>query len=150
MDSPSTPALPRRRCRRRIAGAIDGLGLAWIGPPISDQKAATALDFVADYLFREQTGVVVKALDAKPSDALVVGQFITLHDPGIMVVTIGGSHEKDTEKQRSRRAREPAAAAGRASVQRRARSVSFITSPPIRKLRKNKPIIWAGMRSKAT
>ena len=79
-------------------GAVDGVGLAWIGPPIADQKAATALDFVADYLFREQTGVVSKVLDRSQSDALVIGQFITLHDPGVMVVTIGGSHEKQTEK----------------------------------------------------
>jgi predicted Zn-dependent peptidase len=77
---------------------VDGVGLAWIGPPIADQKAATALDFVADYLFREQTGVVSKVLDRSQSDALVIGQFITLHDPGVMVVTIGGSHEKQTEK----------------------------------------------------
>lgn len=98
MDSPYDSSVAATPLSTSIAGAIDGLGLAWIGPPISDQKAATALDFVADYLFREQTGVVVKALDAKPSDALVVGQFITLHDPGIMVVTIAGSHEKDTEK----------------------------------------------------
>ena len=81
------------------AGAVDGVGLAWVGPPIADQKAATALDFVADYLFREQTGVVSRVLDRADSDALVVGQFITLHDPGVMVVTIGGSNEKQTEKR---------------------------------------------------
>ncbi len=82
-----------------IRGAIDGLGLAWIGPAIADQKAATALDFVADYLFREQTGVLWRAADRSAPDALVIGQFITLHDPGVMIVTIGGDQEKQVEQQ---------------------------------------------------
>ena len=29
----------------------------------------------------------------------MVGQFVTLHDPGVMVVTIGGDHEKQTEQK---------------------------------------------------
>jgi predicted Zn-dependent peptidase len=99
MDSPFDSQLAGNPARSTVSGAVDGVGLAWIGPPISDQKAATALDFVADYLFREQTGLVPKVLDRSESDALVVGQFITLHDPGVMVVTIGGRHEKDVEKR---------------------------------------------------
>jgi predicted Zn-dependent peptidase len=98
MDSPYDSKLAGMPVSTTAVGAVDGVGLAWIGPPIADQKAATALDFVADYLFREQTGVVSKVLDRSQSDALVIGQFITLHDPGVMVVTIGGSHEKQTEK----------------------------------------------------
>jgi predicted Zn-dependent peptidase len=87
-DSPPT-ASP---AAATASGPIGGIGLAWIGPPIADEKAATALDFVADYLFRDETGVVTKAIDVAQIDALVVGQFITLHDPGIMIVTIGGDH----------------------------------------------------------
>lgn len=94
-DSPLTSA----PVSATATGAVDGVGLAWIGPPISDEKAATALDFVADYLFRDDTGVVMKALDQAKSDALVVGQFITLHDPGVMVVTIGGDQEKAAERR---------------------------------------------------
>ncbi len=98
MDTPYGSKLEGTPASTTASGAVDGVGLAWIGPPIADQKAATALDFVADYLFREETGVVSRALDRADSDALVVGQFITLHDPGVMVVTIGGSNEKETEK----------------------------------------------------
>jgi predicted Zn-dependent peptidase len=98
MDSPYDSRLAGPPASTTASGAVDGVGLAWIGPPIADEKAATALDFIADYLFREETGVVSKALDESQSDALVIGQFITLHDPGVMVVTIGGSNEKQTEQ----------------------------------------------------
>jgi len=99
MDAPFDSTLTQPAQSATASGEVDGVGLAWVGPPISDEKAATALDFVADYLFRDQTGVVSKGLDLAQSDALVFGQFITLHDPGVMVVTIGGSHEKGTEKR---------------------------------------------------
>ncbi|MGA7201294.1 MAG: hypothetical protein WBX26_05645 [Candidatus Cybelea sp.] len=92
MDPPydSTPAAVPASAT--ALGLVGGIGLAWVGPPITDEKAATALDFIADYLFRDETGVVSKALDQAAKDALVVGQFITMHDPGVMVVTIGGDH----------------------------------------------------------
>ncbi len=99
MDAPYDSKLAQVPTSATATGAVDGIGLAWTGPPISDEKAATALDFVADYLFREQTGVVSKQLDHSRSDALVVGQFITLHDPGVMVVTIGGDHGKQAEQR---------------------------------------------------
>lgn len=99
MDPPFDSPLTAAPVSATATGSVDGVGLAWIGPPISDEKAATALDFVADYLFREETGVVMKTLDQEKSDALVVGQFITLHDPGVMVVTIGGDQEKQTERR---------------------------------------------------
>jgi predicted Zn-dependent peptidase len=98
MDPPYDSKLAAALQSATVSGAVDGVGLAWVGPPISDERAATALDFVADYLFREETGTVSKALDRSDSDALVIGQFITLHDPGVMVVTIGGSHEKQVEQ----------------------------------------------------
>jgi predicted Zn-dependent peptidase len=99
VDAPYDSALAQPPTSATISGAVDGVGLAWVGPPISDEKAATALDFVADYLFRDQTGVVSRALERSQNDALVVGQFITLHDPGVMVVTIGGDREKQAEQR---------------------------------------------------
>ncbi len=99
MDAPYDSKLAGAPTSTTATGAIDGIGLAWTGPPISDEKAATALDFVADYLFRDQTGVVSKELDRLQGDAVVVGQFITLHDPGVMVVTIGGDHGKQAEQR---------------------------------------------------
>ncbi|MFY9630250.1 MAG: hypothetical protein WAJ94_01410 [Candidatus Cybelea sp.] len=95
MDPPYDSAIAPSPAAATASGLVGGIGLGWVGPPISDEKAATALDFVADYLFREETGVVTKALDRSASSALVVGQFITLHDPGVMVVTIGGDREQD-------------------------------------------------------
>lgn len=99
MDTPYDSPLAPVPASTTTTGAVDGVGLAWIGPPIADQKAATALDFVADYLFREQTGVVSRDLDKSRSDAFVTGQFITLHDPGVMVVTIGGDSAKQAEQR---------------------------------------------------
>ncbi len=41
------------------------------------------MDFVADYLFRDETGVVSRALDREQTRRRTLsGQFITLHDPG--------------------------------------------------------------------
>jgi predicted Zn-dependent peptidase len=95
-DAPlaSTPANPPSDAT--IDGQVSGEGLAWTGPPITDERAATALDFIADYLFRDETGVVSKQIDPT-SDAYVEGQFITLHDPGVMLITIGGSKPAQTE-----------------------------------------------------
>ncbi len=67
-------------------------GYGWIGPAISDQRAATAMDFIADYLFRVDDGVVSKAVAERSSQALLVGQFITLHDPGVMFVAYSGKN----------------------------------------------------------
>lgn len=89
-DAPIVSTTASPAADKTIAASVSGDGLAWAGPPISDERAATALDFVADYLFRDETGVVSKALDPT-GDTYVEGQFITLHDPGVMLVTIGGS-----------------------------------------------------------
>jgi predicted Zn-dependent peptidase len=95
-DGPIASATAAAPADKTITGAVTGEGLAWTGPPIADERAATALDFVADYLFRDETGLVNKALDPT-GDAYVNGQFITLHDPGVMLVTIGGSKPAPTE-----------------------------------------------------
>jgi predicted Zn-dependent peptidase len=65
-------------------------GYGWAGPPIADAREATAMDFIADYLFRGDVGTVVKRAAATQPQALVVGQFITLHDPGVMFVEFSG------------------------------------------------------------
>lgn len=97
-DAPIVSATAAAPIDKTVNAAVAGEGLAWTGPPIADERAATALDFVADYLFRDQTGVVSKALDPG-GDAYVNGQFITLHDPGVMLVTIGGSKPAKVETQ---------------------------------------------------
>ncbi len=73
-----------------MSGAVGGIGLGWTGPAIADSKAATAMDFINDYLFREDTGIVQRDLLRSGIDASVSGQFITLHNPGVMIVTISG------------------------------------------------------------
>ena len=69
------------------AGNSHGLGLGWVGPPIADEAAATALDFTADALFGPG-GVVAKAIGARK--AVVSGKFVTYRDPGVFLVTIAG------------------------------------------------------------
>lgn len=79
---PAGPPLSR-------AGNVAGIGLGWIGPPIADEAAATALDFTADALFGGRTSVVPKALGERK--ASVSGKFLTFRAPGVFLVTITGS-----------------------------------------------------------
>ncbi|MBC5815607.1 MAG: insulinase family protein [Candidatus Eremiobacteraeota bacterium] len=72
------------------AFAEDAVGLGWVGAPIADAKAATALDFIADYLFRPQSGAVSRPLDISSPETFLSGQFITLHNPGVLLVEIAG------------------------------------------------------------
>lgn len=67
-----------------------GGAYGWAGPPIGDERAATALDFVADYLFQPQFGAVARRLADTEPDATISGQFITLHDPGVFLVVFTG------------------------------------------------------------
>jgi len=71
-----------------VNGTEAGLGLGWIGPTIASEEEATAFDFISDYLFRPETGVVSKAM-AK-SKTTVDGKFVTYHDPGVFLITIAG------------------------------------------------------------
>lgn len=80
-------------------GPEPSIGLAWIGPPIADERAATALDFIADYLFRPGTGTFARQLVQNGSDVGLNGQFITLHDPGVLVVTVEGSDDARLQEQ---------------------------------------------------
>ncbi|MBV8726317.1 MAG: insulinase family protein [Candidatus Eremiobacteraeota bacterium] len=90
MDNPvdSTPARAPSTATRSYGE--DAVGLAWLGPAIHDVKAATALDFISDYLFRNDTGVVARISRDDAPDSFLSGQFITLHDPGVMVVEMAG------------------------------------------------------------
>jgi predicted Zn-dependent peptidase len=97
MDPPIDSSLAGTFGPTRVSGAASGVGMAWVGPPIADEKAATAMDFIADYLFRDDTGTVSQALGV--AQAYAAGQFITLHDPGIMLVTVGGQDAKTAQKQ---------------------------------------------------
>jgi predicted Zn-dependent peptidase len=69
-------------------GVEPGQGLGWVGPAITSEREATALDFISDYLFRPDTGVVQR--DLGTTKATVSGKFVTYHDPGVLLVTISG------------------------------------------------------------
>jgi predicted Zn-dependent peptidase len=69
-------------------GTERAVGLGWTGPAITDEREATALDFVTDYLFRQDTGLVQKT--AQSMQTTITGKFVTYHDPGIVLVTISG------------------------------------------------------------
>ena len=67
-------------------------GYGWVGPPIADPREATAMDFIADYLFRADDGLVTRRAAERYPESFVVGQFITLHDPGVMFVAFSGKN----------------------------------------------------------
>ncbi len=67
-------------------------GYGWVGPPISSEREATAMDFIADYLFRPDAGLVTRSVEEAYPDALINGQFITLRDPGVMFVAFSGKN----------------------------------------------------------
>lgn len=71
-----------------VSGTQAGFGRAWAGPPIVDERDATALDFVADYLFAPPSGALYLAAIATGS--AIDGTFLTFHDPGVFLVTATG------------------------------------------------------------
>jgi predicted Zn-dependent peptidase len=88
------PASPRAAAGGGSVNAgfadVGGVALGWIGPPISDESAATAMDFLSDYLTRPDSGVIAKAVHDADPDADFNGQFITLRDDGVFYVTVTG------------------------------------------------------------
>jgi predicted Zn-dependent peptidase len=95
--SPST--LPHSTARKSFApvalpsdssATVNAVALGWVGPPISDERASTAMDFLSDYLMRDGYGTAALALAKTDSHAAFDGQFITLHDPGVMFVGAWG------------------------------------------------------------
>jgi predicted Zn-dependent peptidase len=67
-----------------------GVAVGWIGPPIADQRAATAMDFLSDYLAHPTEGVVSKVMSAADASTNFSGQFVTLRNPGVFYVTASG------------------------------------------------------------
>lgn len=98
-DAPIDSTLSSGQIDAVQAAKIAGLGFAWIGPPIADAKAATAMDFIADYLFDSEHGTIAHAIRAKQNDAFVNGQFITLHKPGVLLVTVAGGEANSARSQ---------------------------------------------------
>ncbi|MBV8162952.1 MAG: insulinase family protein [Candidatus Eremiobacteraeota bacterium] len=69
---------------------VGGVALGWPGPPIADERAATAMDFLSDYLTHPTEGVLSKIVNAAASGADFSGQFVTLRNPGVFYVTASG------------------------------------------------------------
>ncbi|HLW38651.1 MAG TPA: insulinase family protein [Candidatus Eremiobacteraceae bacterium] len=72
------------------AGAA-GVAIGWVGPPIADEQAATAMDFLSDYLTHPASGVVSQAVDNLDASAKFNGQFITLRSPGVFFISVSGN-----------------------------------------------------------
>ncbi len=90
MPEPAATSVPARHPLPTESASVVGeaVGLGWIGPAIADEREATALDFLTDYLFRPEYGTVARAL----SPALELnGRFVTYHDPGVVLVTVSGT-----------------------------------------------------------
>lgn len=64
-----------------------GVALGWVGPPIADERAATAMDFLSDYLTHPGDGVLSKTVSGLDQAADFNGQFITLRNPGVFFMT---------------------------------------------------------------
>jgi predicted Zn-dependent peptidase len=96
-DAPAGAEKPAPETLAAVSGPVSasgvepGFGLGWAGPPISDEREATAFDFIADYLFYPDTGTVQKAV--RTSGASVVGTFVTYHDPGVFLMTATGGDQ---------------------------------------------------------
>jgi len=97
-EAPAQPELATTIAPVTKAFGEDAGSYGWAGPGIDDPRAATAMDFIADYLFRTDEGVVSREVDEKYPDALMLGQFITLNDPGVMFVVYSGT---DTDALRA-------------------------------------------------
>lgn len=99
MDAPYDSTLAAVPAASTKSAYVTGTGFAWAGPPIADTKSATAMDFIADYLFDSDHGTVAQAIQKANPGAFVGGQFITLHDPGVLLLTISGAGSDEIRKQ---------------------------------------------------
>ena len=68
-----------------------GVAIGWVGPPIADERAATAMDFLSDYLAHPIEGVVSKVVMGADASTNFTGQFVTLRNPGVFYVTASGA-----------------------------------------------------------
>jgi predicted Zn-dependent peptidase len=87
-EAPSAEKIATNPAPVDVTGEKTGFGLAWAGPPIVDERDATALDFVADYLLASPSGALYRAA-IKTGSAIDV-TFVTFHDPGVFFVTATG------------------------------------------------------------
>lgn len=99
MDAPFDSTLASAPGAVTKSSYVSGLGFAWAGPPIADAKAATAMDFIADYLFDTDRGTLARAIQKANPEAYVNGQFITLHKPGVLLLTISGANSQAIRQQ---------------------------------------------------
>jgi predicted Zn-dependent peptidase len=99
MDAPYDSTLAAQAASSTKSAYVSGIGFAWAGPPISDAKAATAMDFIADYLFDPDRGTLAQAVQKTDANAYVSGQFITLHNPGVLLLTISGAASPQIRSQ---------------------------------------------------
>jgi predicted Zn-dependent peptidase len=67
-----------------------GVAIGWAGPPITDQRAATAMDFLSDYLADPRSGVLAGAARDANATATFEGQFVTLQNAGLFYATVTG------------------------------------------------------------
>lgn len=88
--SPLSSAPSTSRSEHVVNGKEGAIGYAWIGPGIGDERAATAMDFLADRLFAPGTGTLTRAIRSAHPNLDVNGQFVTLDGAGVMLVTISG------------------------------------------------------------
>lgn len=82
----STPVLHPAPIATSSAEA--GAGIAWTGPPIENEREATAMDFIVDYLFRADYGKAQSAIAL--SKSTLVGKYVTYHNPGVVFISISG------------------------------------------------------------
>jgi predicted Zn-dependent peptidase len=97
-DAPLDSTVSNRPADVTQDASVSGLGFAWTGPPITDERSATAMDFIADYLFDPDHGTLSLAA-RKNKSTLVNGQFITLHNPGVLLLTISGTGASNFRQQ---------------------------------------------------
>ena len=67
-----------------------GIAIGWVGPPMADERAATAMDFLSDYLAHPTEGLLSKIVTGADRDTDFSGQFVTLRNPGVFYVTASG------------------------------------------------------------
>lgn len=90
---PSTPAAPPATPLVLTPAQADvpGVALAWLGPPIADRRAATAMDFLSDYLADTRAGVLAGAATRAHAGIDFEGQFVTLQSDGAFLVSASGA-----------------------------------------------------------
>ncbi|HYK52388.1 MAG TPA: insulinase family protein [Candidatus Eremiobacteraceae bacterium] len=85
----SVPSAPIALTNPDVDGP--GVALGWAGPPISDRRAATAMDFLSDYLTDPKTGVFANAATSTTAGASIDGQYVTLEQSGLFFVSATGT-----------------------------------------------------------